>query len=203
MEKSIHTMSNQEYLKMFYEMELNKHSYYNEFDTPFNEYMKYPDGKYVIAITKCQYVFNAKLDGDHAFMATDLIRAVRPDLEVDDWGNPYNGEENFSEHNVFLVGYNNYSLLSIPEKEMLSIEQYNKIEEILLDIKENNERKIKNGRSIWELFIDAPKNMNLESGNYENRIDEALEALKNYVTENYEKPNEVIVGTPLSKNKKL
>ncbi len=37
-------------------------------------------------------------------------------------------------------------------------------------------------------------NKNIESGNYENKIDELLDKLENYITDDYEKPNEVIIG---------
>ena len=195
-------MINAEYYKKILE-ERSEHSYYDDFNTPFSEYIKSPDGKLVITITKCQYVFDAEPSGDHALMAVDLIRKIRPDLKIDDWGNAYNRDEDFREHNIFLFGYRNFSLVSLPKSEMLSVEQYNKLEEILLNIKEYNERQSKSYRSIWELFIDAPENSGIKSGNYETRIDELLEDLKNYITDDYVKPNEEIIGTSLSIGKEI
>lgn len=159
--------------------------------SPFSDYIDNPDGKYVVTITKSQYVFYADFGNDHALMAAELTRRIRPDLKIDGWGNAYNREEDFRLHNIFIFGYPNYSLVSIPEKEMLSIEQFKELEKILLNIKEHNESK-KNG--VWELFIDAPLNTNIESGNYENKIDELLGKLENYITDDYEKQNEVIIG---------
>ncbi len=183
-------MNNKEYFEWLAQSKKDK-KYFSDMTSPFSDYIDNPDGKYVVTITKSQYVFYADYGNDHALMAAELIRRIRPDIKIDEWGNAYNREEDFRYHNIFIFGYPNYSLVSIPEKEMLSIEQFKELEKILLNIKEHNESK-KNG--VWELFIDAPLNTNIESGNYENKIDELLDKLENYITDDYEKPNEVIIG---------
>lgn len=183
-------MNNKEYFEWLDQSKKDK-KYFSDMTSPFSDYIDNPDGKYVVTITKSQYVFYADYGNDHALMAAELIRRIRPDIKIDGWGNAYNREEDFRYHNIIIFGYPNYSLVSIPEKEMLSIEQFKELEKILLNIKEHNESK-KNG--VWELFIDAPLNTNIESGNYENKIDELLGKLENYITDDYEKPNEVIIG---------
>lgn len=183
-------MNNKEYFEWLAQSKKDK-KYFSDMTSPFSDYIDNPDGKYVVTITKSQYVFYADYGNDHALMAAELIRRIRPDIKIDGWGNAYNREEDFRYHNIIIFGYPNYSLVSIPEKEMLSIEQFKELEKILLNIKEHNESK-KNG--VWELFIDAPLNTNIESGNYENKIDELLGKLENYITDDYEKPNEVIIG---------
>lgn len=183
-------MNNKEYFEWLAQSKKDK-KYFSDMTSPFSDYIDNPDGKYVVTITKSQYVFYADFGNDHALMAAELTRRIRPDIKIDGWGNAYNREEDFRLHNIFIFGYPNYSLVSIPEKEMLSIEQFKELEKILLNIKEHNESK-KNG--VWELFIDAPLNTNIESGNYENKIDELLDKLENYITDDYEKPNEVIIG---------
>lgn len=183
-------MNNKEYFEWLAQSKKDK-KYFSDMTSPFNDYIDNPDGKYVVTITKSQYVFYADFGNDHALMAAELTRRIRPDLKIDGWGNAYNREEDFRLHNIFIFGYPNYSLVSIPEKEMLSIEQFKELEKILLNIKEHNENKEKR---VWELFIDAPLNTNIESGNYENKIDELLGNLENYITDDYEKPNEVIIG---------
>lgn len=183
-------MNNKEYFEWLAQSKKDK-KYFSDMTSPFSDYIDNPDGKYVVTITKSQYVFYADFGNDHALMAAELIRRIRPDMKIDEWGNAYNREEDFRYHNILIFGYPNYSLVSIPEKEMLSIEQFKELEKILLNIKEHNESK-KNG--VWELFIDAPLNTNIESGNYENKIDELLDKLENYITDDYEKPNEVIIG---------
>ncbi len=183
-------MNNKEYFEWLAQSKKDK-KYFSDMTSPFSDYIDNPDGKYVVTITKFQYVFYADYGNDHALMAAELTRRIRPDIKIDGWGNAYNHEEDFRYHNILIFGYTNYSLVSIPEKEMLSIEQFKELEKILLNIKEHNESK-KNG--VWELFIDAPLNTNIESGNYENKIDELLDKLENYITDDYEKPNEVIIG---------
>ena len=183
-------MNNKEYFEWLAQSKKDK-KYFSDMTYPFSDYIDNPDGKYVVTITKSQYVFYADYGNDHALMAAELTRRIRPDIKIDGWGNAYNREEDFRYHNILIFGYPNYSLVSIPEKEMLSIEQFKELEKILLNIKEHNESK-KNG--VWELFIDAPLNTNIESGNYENKIDELLGKLEKYITDDYEKPNEVIIG---------
>lgn len=192
-------MTTDEYFKRLDQARKNK-SYFSNKASPFSDYLKSPEGKFVIAITKSQYVFYADTGGDHALMTVDIIKEIRPDLEIDGWGNSYNSDEDFREHNILIFGYKNFSLISLPKKEMLSIEQYEELKQILLNIKEYNE---KNPYSVWELFIEAPKESNIESDYYETKIDELLTSLENYITEDYRTPSEIIVGKSISKGKKL
>ena len=131
-------MNNKEYFEWLAQSKKDK-KYFSDMTSPFNDYIDNPDGKYVVTITKSQYVFYADFGNDHALMAAELTRRIRPDLKIDGWGNAYNREEDFRLHNIFIFGYPNYSLVSIPEKEMLSIEQFKELEKILLNIKEHND----------------------------------------------------------------
>ena len=191
-------MTKEEYFEWL-DRSRNGRGYFSNKGAPFSDYLKNPEGKFVIAITKSQYVFYAKLRGDHAFMAVDIIREIRPDMVIDEWGNSYNRDEDFRAHNILIFGYDHYSLVSLPSREMLSVEQYKELEQVLFNIKEYNE---KNPNNVWELFVDAPEETNIKSGNYETKIDELLMLLENYITDDYEIPDEKIIGNPISKNKK-
>ncbi len=199
-------MTKDEYLeyleqsRKYLELIKNKRSYYSNKATPFIEYLEDPESKYVIAITKSQYVFSANLIGNHTLMTFDIIKRIRPDLKIDECENSYDVAENFREYNILIFGFNHFSLISIPSKEKLSIEQYKELEEILLNIKEYNK---KNPNDVWKLFVEAPKKSNIEIGYYENRIDKLLALLENYITDDYKIPEEIIVGRPISKDKKL
>ena len=175
-------------------------SYSSDKAAPFSDYLENPEGKFVVAITKSQYVFYAKSRGDHAFMAVDIIKEIRPDLKMDAWGNSYDPDENFREHNVLIFGYPRYSLVSLPSKEMLSPNQYKELEKILLGVKEYNQN---NPHNVWELFVEAPEETNIESGYYQTKIDELLTSLGNYVTDDYKTPNEKIIGKAISKDREL
>lgn len=188
-------MTKEEYYEWLDQTKKSK-SYFSDFSAPFSDYLEDPEGKFVIALTKSQYIFYAGIGGDHAFMAVDIIKAIRPDLDIDEWGNSFNKEEDFRSHNILIFGYSHYSLISLPDREKLSLEQYKELEQIILYIKEYNE---KNPRNKWELFVDAPEKINIKSGNYETKIDELLMLLENYITEDYKVPEEIIIGKPISK----
>ena len=176
----------------------NSKNYFSDPTASFSDYLNNPEGKYVIAITKSQYIFKADIVGeDHAVMAADIIRKIRPDLEIDGWGNSLNNQEDFREHNILIFGYPKYSYISLPEKEMLSPEQYKELEQILLNIKDYNEKKPYNR---WGLDVDAPITSNIESGNYETNIDNLLMSLEDYITEDYKITQEKFIGKPISEN---
>lgn len=177
-------------------------SYLEDPTAPFSDFINNPAGnKFVIVITKNQYVFNACSGGDHVYMAAGLIRAINPSLETADTRDVFDLDEKFGEHNVLVFGFPNYTLLAIPEKEMLSVEQFEIIEEMLHNIREKNEKNKNTNRSTWELFIEAPNHLGLNGEHFE--FDEVLEKLRGYVTDEYERPDEVIIGRPLSKGKRL
>ena len=166
----------------------------------FKDYLEAPEGKFVIAITKYQSVFCAEPVGDHAIMAADIIKEIRPDLEIDGWGNTIGSDDCYREHNIFIFGYPHYSLVCLPSREKISPEQYKELEEILQNIKEYND---KNPYNRWELDVDAPEETNIKSDNYETKIDELLMLLESYITDDYKAPQETIIGKPISKNEHL
>ena len=179
-------------------------SYINDPTAPFSEFVDNPQGnKFVIAITKSQYVFTAGPGGDHVYMAADLIRTIRPDLETADTRDVFDLDEKFGEHNILVFGFPNFMLLSLPEREMLSFEQYEIIEEMLLNLREDNEKKKNTSREPWELIIEAPDYLGIDGGHFETRIDEVLERLRSHIIDDYEKPDEIIIGRPLSKGKRI
>lgn len=195
-------MTNEEYRKMIDKIKM-KHSYFNDPKAPFSEYVTSPEGKFVITITKSQYVFKTSLYGDHVDMTVDLIKKIRPDLIIDDWGNAVNREEDFERRNVFLFGYPYYTTICIPRMEMLSPEQYIELETIINEIKNYNLKRKERNQSVWELYIEFPESLGIKCENFENKEDEALDILRRYITEDYKKPNEVIIGKSISKSKKI
>ena len=177
--------------------------YFSDNTTPFKEYIDRPEGKFVIAISKSQYVIKAAFYGDHALMAADMIRVMRPDLKIDGWGNAINRDEDFRDHNVFLFGYKNYTLLCLPNRELLSLEQFENIKEILLNIKDHNS-SIKNPYvNKWELLVDDNRLIRIDGPKNETDIDSIIEQLEKYITDDYIKTDEVIIGKSISKNKSL
>ena len=161
----------------------------------FKDYLEAPEGKFVIAITKYQSVFCAEPVGDHAIMAADIIKEIRPDLEIDGWGNTIGSDDCYREHNIFIFGYPHYSLVCLPSREKISPEQYKELEEILQNKKEYND---KNPYNRWKLDVGASEETNIKSDNYETKIDELLMLLESYITDDYKALQETIIGKPIS-----
>ena len=174
----------------------------NNYSLPFSEYLKTLNGKYAIAITKRQY---AIIVGGliHEGMVVNLIKMTRPDIQIDDWGNPLNLNESYMNGNIMILGGTNYMQIELPQKELLSIEQFEKLKEILLEIKEYNESicKEKNGNP-FEVYVFGIGLINISYNIDNGSIDELINILSNYTMDNLPIKDEVIIGEEIKSNYK-
>lgn len=181
--------------------------YFGDKTAPFSDYLADPKGKFAIAITKKQYVFNADPYRSHDSLGIELIKTIRPDLETDSWGNAYNPKQDFRNRNVIMYGYPHYLLINLPSLELLSIDQYEEIKKMCLEIRDYNEkvRETHNGEE-WELLIGDSNLIHIEGTKYPHTseaIDSIVSQLEKYITDDLTDSNEVIIGRELSKNKSL
>ena len=84
---------------------------YNEYATPFSEYLKNGREKFSCVITKSQYTIEIGKIYTHEGMVKDLIQKTRPDIEIDNWGNALNENESYINSNIIIVGYPGYTLI--------------------------------------------------------------------------------------------
>ena len=164
----------------------------NDYIIPFSQYIKNMQGKYAIAITKIQY---AMIIGGltHEGMAAKLMKSIRPDIKMDDWGNAINPLESYNNGNIMILGYPYYMQIELPHMELLSHEQFEKLKSILLEIKNYNDSNIKFGKKFGLLVIGGYL-MRIETKEYQDNIDDLINELSFYVQENEFIPNEVIIG---------
>lgn len=175
----------------------------NMYELPFSEYIKYANAynKFAMVITKSQYAIEVN-HLTHEEMIADLMKKTRPDIETDNWGNALNPSECYNNGNVVVAGYPNYVLVELPREEMLSNEQFECLKNILLEIKKYNDNNKEKGYGInYVLNVYGVGNINIEYADYQNKIDELLNQLSRYVSDNVDIPEEVIIGTPLLQNK--
>lgn len=172
--------------------------YEGDFSLPFNEYINRSTNynKFVAVITKNQYAI--EVNGfTHEAMTSDLIKRTRPDIKVDVWGNALNPDEAYSNGNIIIAGYPYYILIELPKKTLLSVQQFECLKDVLLDVqafnKVNKERGY--GRD-FKLECIGSELIKIDTDNsYESRIDELIGYLSNFVIENVEHSDEVIIGT--------
>ena len=200
-------MNRKEYFEMLEKAELAAHSYFSDYSAPFSDYMDNPDGKFAIAITKKQYAFNAHPLKSHDSLGIELIKAIRPDLETDSWGNSLNSDEDFRGQNVIAYGYPHYLLINLPELKLLSRGQYEEVKKILLDVRDYNENIDREGHGQkYELLVADSDLIKLSGTKWpknSEEIDSIISQLEKYITDDISETNEVIIGRELSKKKTL
>lgn len=200
-------MNQREFFEMIERDKINSHNYYTDHTASFSDYIANPDGKFAIAITKKQYALNAHPSHSHDSLAIELIKAIRPDLEIDSWGNAINQNEDFRGHNVIAYGYPHFLLINLPELELLSINQYEEIKRMLLDVREYNENidKIGHGQKYELLISDSEliKISGTKMPTTSDEIDSIIKQLEGFITDDYVETNEVIIGKSFSLSKTI
>lgn len=191
-------MTEEEWRKWKQDAEYASRTYFSDKTTPFSEYMANPKGKFAIAVTKKQYAFNADPYKSHDSLGIELIKTIRPDIETDSWGNAIDDKKDFRDHNVIMYGYPHYILINLPSAELLSLNQYEEIKKICLDVKEYNKkvRETHTGEECEFLIADS-KLIPLEGTKYPKKdedIDSIISQLEKYITDELVDSNEVIIG---------
>ena len=106
---------------------------------PFSEYLKKPSRKFAVGITKSQYVIEYGDHTTHQGMIYDIVKRVRPDLSSLKYSIALDG---YFDSSVVLCGFSGTShstgfvQISLPERDLLSVEQFECLRRILLAIKE-------------------------------------------------------------------
>ena len=164
------------------------------YSIPFNEYMKNPYKKFGAVITKNQYAIEIGKEV-HDWMIVDLINKIRPDVKTDRYGVALNENESFSNGNIILLGDSSFVTIELPHKELLSIDQFNYLASILLEIKKYNEIAKSKEIPCCKLILIGTPIININNNLNENNIDEIINELKKYIDLDIDIPNnEVILG---------
>lgn len=167
----------------------------NDYSMPFSKCLNQKRSKYLIVITKLQYAtfFGGTI---HEYMYTDLVRKIRPDIEIDEWGNPANPSEGFNNEYIVINGYPDALFVELPKEDMLSPEQFEKLKGILLELKEYI--KAAKSNANYELYVNDGSKIKLVEYCYTgNDIDALIEKISTYVQEPSMVHEEVIIGTPI------
>lgn len=178
------------------------HDIQYDYSLPFGKYLEIDDGKFAIVITKSQYAI--EVGGfTHEAMIADLIKKTRPDIKIDNWGNAIKKEEAYENGNIIIAGYPKYVQVELPKLELLSNNQFEYLKDILYEIKKYNDNNhIRGYGRDYKLMCYGFGNIKVENDYYEDRINELINLLSNYISNDVNIPNEVIIGTSFSNNKK-
>lgn len=175
----------------------------NMYEIPFSDYIEHANSynKFAIVITKSQYAI--EVNGlTHEEMIADLIKKTRPDIKTDGWGNALNPDETYNNGNIVIAGYENYVLVELPRKEMLSNEQFECLKNIFYEVKKYNDSNKEKGYGInYQLDVYGVGNIDIEYADYQDKIDELINKLGNYVSDDIIIPDKEIIGTSLNQNK--
>lgn len=171
-------------------------SFDGNYAKPFSEYLEERSRKCVCFITKSQYIIKTSYYTIHEEMISDLIKQIRPDIQVDFFGNPINGSEPFNNSNIIITGYPGYLSVMLPQTELFSTEQFDSLKQVLLDVKKYN-----SNRSIrpYELYVSGNGSIKVKWKDYENDIDELIENLSKYISNNVKISKEIILGESFDK----
>ena len=179
----------------------------NDYTLPFSNYienMLTKLNKFAIVITKSQYAIMT--DGlTHEGMVSKLIKKTRPDIKTDDWGNALNPAESYNNDNIIIMGYPYYMLIALPQEGLLSNEQFEELKNLLLEIKDFNEiNKSKGYGRNFTIEVYGGTQIKVEYSEYQNKIDELIKILTNYVQEEtIISKEEVIIGEAIRKESKI
>lgn len=175
---------------------------------PFSEYLKNPSRKFAIGITKNQYVIEYGEHTIHQGMIYDIVQKTRPDLSPLKYSIAL---DDYFDSNVILCGFSGTSRstgfmqISLPERDLLSVEQFECLRSILLAIKEYNlhcfERDGVQGYQCEIVAGAAQMGIVVELDSTFD-IDRVISELAKCVGDKKQAREETIVGIPLEKSKK-
>ena len=163
-----------------------------DYSMPFSEYLRDPRGygKFAIAITRSQYII---LTGGvtHEGMAAKIIKSVRPDVETDDWGNAKDPNDSFENDNIIILGYPTDMDVNLPRNSLLTPEQLDKLESILMAVKDYNETS----ENKYVVKVSPGRQIDIEWDEYQDKIDDLITLLREYVHDyDTSDSKEVIIG---------
>lgn len=180
----------------------------DNYSLPFSEYLKKPTRKFAIGITKSQYVIEYGEHTVHRGMIYDIVQRTRPDLSSLNYNIALDG---YFDTNVILCGFSGTShstgflQISLPERDLLSVEQFECLRDILLAIKEYNEHCFeRDGVQGYQCEIvagAAQMGIVVELCNTFD-IDLVISELAKCVGDKKRAQEETIIGIPLEKSKK-
>lgn len=175
--------------------------YNRSFEQYYDNCKKY--GKFAAVLTKQQFAMETNIH-THEDGTKDLIEKTRPDIEIDVWGNAVNEDEKYTNSYAVILGYPGYVQIELPEKEMLSPDQFRVLkEEVLEPIKINNSKVDECGfGEKTELVVFCNGVVKIHFENFTDKIEELISMLEPLVQKPQTIKDEVIIGTPFKEKEK-
>ena len=173
----------------------------NEYASPFSEFLESDSKKYVAFISKRQYVIEIDQSFAHEYMTENLAEITRPNMLMDNFGNPIDKNNSYYNDTIILLGYRDpfYMQIQFPERDKISLEQFNCLKEVLNDVK--NHRLKHQDDTEFSVFAFGNENFQIEIKDYKDCLDELLESCSKYIEEPILLPEEVIIGKEICTKK--
>lgn len=173
----------------------------SRYSASFSECLKNPTGKFDIIISKLQCATDIYVS-EHYESTYNMMRRMKPDLRIDRNGETIDKSYSFSDDNIIITGnakYDRFLTVELPHKELLSINQFNTLANILLEIEKYNNKLIQEGETPCKITILDSNIIKIKKDNDSNNILEIIKELKNFISEDISiSPNEEIIGEPFN-----
>ena len=175
----------------------------NEFKTPFSEFLKSDNKKYVIFISRRQYAIEIDKSYAHEYMTKDLVKKTRPDEKVDEFGNPVDVNNAFYNDTIVLLGYREpfYMQIEFPRRDKITKEQFECLKDIISDVEKH--RANNKDDSEFTVFAFGNNNFDLEAKNYTYNLDELISNCQKEIVDSSYLPDEVIIGKEIKEKKQV
>lgn len=151
--------------------------------------------RFVIVISKNQYAMGIDTALTHEGMLVDLIKRIRPNMEIDGFGNAINKNDSYTNDSIVVMGEKGYMSIQLPNRDRISKEQFDCLTEILYYVKNYNYMaECSNNDIKYEIVAFGNDDISLEAKDYSDNIEELLNNIEKYVVPPAYLPNEVIIG---------
>ena len=162
----------------------------NIYTTSFSDYLKEKNGKFVAFISSNQYAIEIEKDFSHEGMRNDLVKKTRPNIKLDNWGNAIDPNDDYRNDTIVLLGSPSEVWIEFPLKQMLNIEQYKCLCDILTNIDSYN----KESSSKYAIHAYGFGMIEIEAKDYTNSIKELINRLTNKSSAVYEQCYRVLMN---------
>ena len=165
----------------------------NKYETPLSEFLEGNGNKYVLFISKKQYAIEIDTSYAHEYMTKDIAKKTRPNMQMDDFGNPIDPNNSHFNDTIVALGYRKpfYMQIQFPERDRITQEQFDCLKWVLEDAKKYH---LEHPEEEFKVFAFGNPNFELEPKDYQDNLDELLESVSKYITASTNMADEVIIG---------
>lgn len=173
----------------------------NKYATDFSSILESNCEKFLIFISRKQYAVICGNDR-HSEMCKKLVTKTRPNMKINDNGDPINPDDSFYNDTIVLLGYRQplYLEIEFPIIGKITREQFICLKEVLDALKKH--RLKHQTDSDYNVIVNSPT-FGITFEDFKNKIDELVEKCSKNIDESLALTNEIIIGKEFKQTKSL